>query len=123
MINRKNRIEKLRKLGVQIGENCSINATAFIDILCGKLIIGDNVIITRFVRILTHDGSDKITGKTHKNITIIKDGAFIGLGSIILTGVTIGKNSIIGAGSVVTKDVPDGEIWIGNPARKLEDLK
>lgn len=47
---------------------------------------------------------------------IIKDGAFIGAHSIILKGVTIGEKSIVGAGSVVTRSIPDGEIWAGNPA-------
>lgn len=47
----------------------------------------------------------------------IKKGAFVGGHSIILKGVTIGEKSIIGAGSVVTKNVPDGEIWAGNPAK------
>lgn len=51
--------------------------------------------------------------------TIVKDGASIGAGAIILCGVTIGENALIGAGAVVTRDVPDGEIWVGNPARKL----
>lgn len=55
---------------------------------------------------------------------LIKNGAFIGAHSIILKGITIGEKSIVGAGSVVTKDIPDGEIWAGNPAkfiRKVED--
>ena len=54
------------------------------------------------------------------------EGAFIGACSIILKGVTIGRHSIIGAGSVVTKDVPDGEIWAGNPAqfiRRIESVE
>ena len=52
----------------------------------------------------------------------IKEGAFIGACSIILKGVTIGKHSIIGAGSVVTKNVPDNEIWAGNPAKCIRKL-
>lgn len=52
--------------------------------------------------------------------TIVKDGASIGAGAIIVCGVTIGENALIGAGAVVTHDVPDGEVWVGNPARKLE---
>ena len=55
--------------------------------------------------------------------TIIKKGASIGANSTIVCGHTIGENAMIGAGSVVTKDVPDGELWVGNPAhfvRKIE---
>lgn len=53
----------------------------------------------------------------------IKKGAFIGAGCYILKGVTIGQHSVIGAGSVVTKDVPDNEIWAGNPAKKIRSLE
>lgn len=53
---------------------------------------------------------------------IIKEGAFIGAHSIILKGVKIGENSIIGAGSVVTKSVPDSEIWGGNPAKFIRTI-
>ncbi len=52
----------------------------------------------------------------------VREGAFIGAGSIILKGVTVGKHSVIGAGSVVAKDVPDGEIWAGNPAVFIRKL-
>ena len=56
--------------------------------------------------------------------TLVKRGASIGAGSTILCGVTIGENAMIGIGSVVTKDVPAGEVWVGNPAhflKKVED--
>lgn len=66
------------------------------------------------------DGSD-ITKKKNAPV-IIKDLAFIGTRSIILKGVTIGEKSIIGAGSVVTNNVPDGEIWAGNPARFIKKI-
>lgn len=64
------------------------------------------------------DGTD-ITKRRNAPV-VIKDLAFIGMHSIILKGVTIGEKSIIGAGSVVSKDVPDGEIWAGNPARFIK---
>ena len=66
------------------------------------------------------DGTD-ITKKRNAPV-VIKDLAFIGMHSIILKGVTIGEKSIIGAGSVVSKDVPDGEIWAGNPARFIKKV-
>ena len=62
---------------------------------------------------------------TRNKPVAIGDGAFIGCSVLILKGVTIGRHSVIGAGSVVAKDVPAGEIWAGNPARfirKLENL-
>ena len=52
----------------------------------------------------------------------IKEGAFIGACSLILKGVTIGQHAVIGAGSVVAKDVPDHEIWAGNPAQKIGEV-
>ena len=52
----------------------------------------------------------------------IKEGAFIGAHSIILKGVTVGLHSVVGAGSVVTKNIPDYEIWAGNPAKKVGSI-
>ena len=52
--------------------------------------------------------------------TIIKKGASIGANATILCGITIGENAMIGAGSVVTKDVPSGEVWVGNPAKPIK---
>ena len=52
----------------------------------------------------------------------IKHDAFIGARCIILKGVTIGENSIVGAGSVVTKSIPDNEIWAGNPAKFIRKI-
>ena len=51
---------------------------------------------------------------------LIARGASIGAGAVVLPGITIGAGAMIGAGAVVTRDVPPGETWIGNPARKLE---
>ena len=51
---------------------------------------------------------------------IIEEGVIIGANSTILSGIKIGKDSFIGAGAVVTKDVPENEVWVGNPAKKLK---
>ncbi len=55
--------------------------------------------------------------------TIIKKGASIGANATILGGITIGEGAMIGAGSVVTKDVPPGELWVGNPARFIRKIR
>ena len=54
---------------------------------------------------------------------VIKDGAFIGAHTIVLKGVTIGERSIVGAGSVVTRSIPDYEIWAGNPAKFIKKVE
>ena len=66
-------------------------------------------------------GSDDIRHRAEKPV-LIKSNAFIGAHCIILKGVTIGENSIVGAGSVVTKSVPDNQIWAGNPARFIREI-
>ena len=96
-----------------------------------SVVIEKNVFIGACVKIWdtdfhSLDYSDRINGDINPKSApvLIKEGAFIGACSIILKGVTIVKHSVIGAGSVVTKDVPDYEIWAGNPAvfiRKIEE--
>lgn len=68
-------------------------------------------------RMKSKDGGSVISAPIH-----IKRGAFIGTGSLILKGVTIGEESIVAAGAVVTRDVPDKEIWGGNPAKFIKTL-
>jgi acetyltransferase-like isoleucine patch superfamily enzyme len=58
-----------------------------------------------------------------KRPVVINDNVFIGAHSTILKGVTIGKNSVIGACSVITKDIPDNEIWAGNPAKFIKSIE
>lgn len=67
-------------------------------------------------------GQEKDGELAKKKEILIKRKAFIGTSCIICKGVTIGKNSIVGAGSVVTKSIPDNEIWAGNPARFIKKL-
>lgn len=102
-------------------------------ILCSRseIKIEDHVMIGSGVKIFDHDFhslqyEERIKEKDRNVQTkavLIKEGAFIGAHAIILKGVTIGRHSIIGAGAVVTKDIPDGEIWGGNPAVFLRQIE
>lgn len=95
--------------GVSIGKNCLISSN------CG--ISSYNHISNSENRI--HDVEED---RKYSKAVIIGDNVWIGMNACILPGVKIGSNAIIGSGSVVTKDVPDNEIWAGNPARFLKKL-
>ena len=113
---------------IQIGNNVGIsNSTSIAET---KILIDDNVRIGGSCKIYDTDFhslylSERLQkpdpGVISKPIHI-KRGTFIGAHSIILKGVTIGENSVVGAGSVVTKDIPDNEIWGGNPAKHIRSI-
>ena len=119
-----------RARGVKIGENCHISPYVLIDLLHPELItIEDNVTISSNSMIFAHVNPTtneflKKHGysRTIKPVTI-KNGAIISVGCIIIAGVTIGENSIVGAGSVVTQDVPDYCVAVGNPARVVKKIE
>lgn len=96
----------------------SVTIGSYVNIGCRTMIFD-----TDFHSLDWHDRKDGTDiAKRKKSPVIIKNLAFIGAHSIILKGVTIGEKSIIGAGSVVSKNVPDGEIWAGNPARFIRKI-
>jgi UDP-2-acetamido-3-amino-2,3-dideoxy-glucuronate N-acetyltransferase len=105
-----------------IGKRCKISSHTFI---CEGVRIADAVFIghgvmftnTLFPRATNAAGQLATEDDWEVIPTYVEEGAFIGSGSVILCGITIGRNAAIGAGAVVTKDVPEGEIWVGNPAR------
>ncbi len=114
-------VEYYRKKGVRIGENTELYNTQ-IDTLRPFLVsIGNNTLITG-TTILTHDASTKKSiGHTKLGRVTIGDNVFVGLKCIILPNVHIGNNVIVGAGTVVSKDIPDNTIVVGNPMRIVGD--
>jgi acetyltransferase-like isoleucine patch superfamily enzyme len=118
------RIACLRMAGVSIGKDCMISWGAKLDVSGGRIIIGDRCTITHGCIILSHDRSKKRIDPNDKGKGIVRLGndVFIGVNSVILRDVTIGDYSIVGAGSVVTKDVPPNVVVAGNPARVIRKL-
>jgi acetyltransferase-like isoleucine patch superfamily enzyme len=112
---------------VSIGANCAINHGVFILGNAG-ITIGENVVLSARCMLmdagLSPDGDFGRPETRHydNRPIVIEDGAWIGAGSIILQGVTVGRSSIVGAGSVVTRDVPPLTIVAGNPARVVRHL-
>lgn len=115
-----------RFLGVKIGEKCDIQDVSF-----GSepylVEIGNHVQITNGVKIFTHGGGwvfrNEIPDMDTFGKVVINNNVYIGNNSLIMPGVTIGKNVIIGAGSVVTKSIPDNCVVVGNPGRVISDLE
>jgi UDP-2-acetamido-3-amino-2,3-dideoxy-glucuronate N-acetyltransferase len=101
--------------GVTVGDRCKIKPNVFIPT---GVTIEDNVFIGPNVT-FTNDKHPRVSGDWDLLQTIVGKGASIGAHSVILPGVKIGENAIIGAGAVVTKDIPSNSIAIGNPARVL----
>jgi maltose O-acetyltransferase len=127
LLHKKNRhkIDKLIKMGLDIGSNCHISPTVrFDESHCWLITIGNDVTIAPNAHILAHDASTKRKlGYTKIGLVNIEDNVFIGAGVIILPGVTIGKHSIIGAGSVVSKDVSPNVVCTGDPAKAICNIE
>ena len=112
--------------GAHIGSNCKIQSHSFI---CEGVRIKNRVFIGHGVTFINDklpkttnlDGTIKRNGDWTCTETTIEDEASIGSGSTILCGINIGRGAVIGAGSVVTKNVPDGQVWVGNPAKPLKE--
>ena len=120
-----------------IGSNCNICSHCLIE---NEVVIGDNVTIKSGVQIwdgITLEDNvfigPNVTFTNDKNPrskqfvdnypkTIVRQGASIGANATILPGITVGENAMIGAGSVITKDVPANQIWVGNPAKYYKDV-
>src|SRR5208282_2324959 len=113
--------------GSKIGSRCKISSHTFICegvTLEDEVFVGHNVTFTndRFPRSTAGDGSLQTEADWKCISTLVKRGASIGSGATLLCGITIGENAMIGAGSVVTKDVPAGATVAGNPARIMRSI-
>ncbi|MBP7557259.1 MAG: N-acetyltransferase [Chitinophagaceae bacterium] len=113
--------------GVTIGKNCKISSHTFI---CEGVRIEDNVFVGHgvmftndlFPRATNEDGSMQTEADWKCIETFVKKGASIGSNATILCGITIGENSMVGAGAVVTRDVPPNTIVAGNPAKPIKTI-
>ncbi len=118
-----------RSVGVNVGSNCR-----FLGVKAGTfgsepflISIGDHVTITSGVRFVTHDGGVWVFRQGEPDIDVfgpirIGSNVFIGINSIVMPGATIGSNCVIGAGSVVTRDIPEGTVAAGVPAKILASI-
>jgi acetyltransferase-like isoleucine patch superfamily enzyme len=126
----RNPVAYARSIGVQVGENChfvNLQPNTF-----GSepwmIKLGDHVEITSGVRFITHDGGMWVFRDKYPDIDILApilvgNNVFIGMNAILLPGVTIGDDCVIGAGAVVSRDVPSGTVAAGVPARPIKTIE
>ena len=117
-----NQLTVVRPKNVKIGKNVTVMNGALM-MSAGGITLEDNVLIAANVQLITnnHDPYDRYV-ITCKPI-LIKEGAWVGAGATILPGVTVGKHAIIGANSVVSKDIPDYAVAVGCPAKVIKYLE
>ena len=114
--------------GASVGKNCKISSHTFI---CEGVHIDDNCFVGHgvmftndlFPRATNPDGSPQTDADWNVEETFVKKGASIGSNATILCGITIGENALIGAGSMVTKNVPANTVVAGNPAKVIKKIK
>ena len=111
--------------GATVGKNCKVSSHTFI---CEGVHIEDNCFIghsvvfinDRMPKATNTDGSMQTDADWTMEQTFVKKGASLGSNVTVMCGITIGENAVVGAGSVVTKDVPAGAVVAGNPARIIK---
>ena len=113
------RVFYYRSMGVAIGKKCYISSGAHIDVRRGEITIGEKVSISSGSYILGHARRHSLKDG---QVTRLEDNVRVFVNAVVLPGVRIGRNSVVGAGAVVTRDVPPDVVIMGNPARVVEHL-
>lgn len=119
-----------RKQGVTIGKGCEINPGVNFGTEPYLITLGNNVRLTKGVQFVTHDGGmwtlrkmKLLENADYFNTITVGDNTHIGWNTIIMPGVHIGKNCVIGCGAVITKDIPDNSVAVGVPARVIKSIE
>lgn len=122
----KSPVDYARRIGVQVGEDCRMLGIKRAQFGSEPYLIsiGNHVTITSGVSFITHDGGVWVLRPKYPDIDVvgritIEDNVFVGMNATLMPGVTIGRDSVIATGSVVTRDVPRGSIAAGVPARVI----
>ena len=123
-------INYLRKKGAHIGRGCEIHKTVGFGDEGYLVFLGDNVRLTSGVRVIPHDGGlwtlrkmGLMPDADYFAPVHIGNNVHVGNDAVIMPGITIGSNCVIGVGAVVTKDVPDNSVVAGVPAKYIESIK
>lgn len=121
----------LRRFGCKVGKGCFIGEYVRIDLGHANMItLEDNVSIASGARLLCHqrDFSDYCVGDDYMQLgytikpIVLKKGCLIGMESFVMPGVTVGEGAVVGAGSMVTKDIPDWCVAVGRPAKVIRQI-
>jgi galactoside O-acetyltransferase len=119
------RVKMYRRAGIKIGEPSVFGSHIFLDVMFSDITIGDDVILAGYDYVLSHSnvlrGYKEDEGGVKR--TVIKNGARISINVTILAGVTIGENAVVGAGAVVTRDIPPNCLAVGVPAKPVKFYK
>lgn len=129
-IARRNPIKYAQKLGVKVGNECRFTGNPGWGSEPWLIQIENHVLLSAEIRFITHDAGTFLFRDTEKYRDVFKfapivihDNCFIGMRAMIMPGVEIGPNSIVAAGSIVTRSVPPGEVWRGVPAHFIESVE
>lgn len=126
----RNPVKYYRALGVKIGENCEIYTNVGFGSEPYLISLGDHVRVNENVQFVTHDGGVWVLRHMEEALSdvdkfgpiCVGNNVHIGNNAIIMPGVTIGSNCIIGCGAVVIKDIPDNSVAVGVPAKVIESI-